>query len=474
MADTFWALEGNAGTDPATDFVGTTDNTALEFRVNDSRAFRLEPNATSPNVIGGSSENSVAAGVLGATIGGGGAISRPSDGARVSVVIPPGQPPPGSLVVAQTNRVTDDYGTIGGGRNNQAGDNDGTISDRPYATVGGGEGNTASGAGATVGGGQFNTASSGGATVGGGHRNTATRGDATVGGGERNTASGIWATVGGGDGNTASGTGATVGGGGEAGNTASGATATVGGGSNNTASGDRATVGGGSTNTASEYGATVPGGHMNTAAGETSFAAGRGARANHHGAFVWGDSEHADVASSATNQFTARTSGGARFFSNSILTTGVALAAGGGSWSSISDRAVKADLRPVEPGEILARVASLPITTWRYVSQDDSIHHIGPSAQDFHAAFGVGEDDRHITAVDADGVALAAIQGLNEKVEEKDARLAELESRLATVEGGRPSSGGLPAGAWWGLSVALGLLGLGVGRRWGRRGLRTA
>jgi hypothetical protein len=470
-----WMLEGNSGTDPTVNFVGTTDNTALNFRVNNQRALRLEPNATSPNVIGGYSENSVAAGVLGATIGGGGAISGPSDGARVPVVIPPGQPPPGSLVGTLTNRVTDDYGTIGGGRNNRAGDNAGTTSDRAYATVGGGEGNTASGGGATVGGGQFNTASSGGATVGGGHRNTATRGDATVGGGERNTASGIWATVGGGDGNTASGTGATVGGGGEGNNTASGVTATVGGGFNNTASGDRATVGGGSTNTASGFGATVPGGHINTATGDTSFAAGRGAQANHHGAFVWGDStHHADVASSATNQFTARTSGGARFFSNSTLTTGVTLAAGGGSWSSISDRAVKADLRPVEPGGILARVGSLPITTWRYVSQDDAIRHIGPTAQDFHAAFGVGEDDRHITAVDADGVALAAIQGLNQKVDEKDARLAELESRLATVEGGRPSSGGLPAGAWWGLSVALGLLGLGVGRRWGRRGLRTA
>jgi hypothetical protein len=75
--------------------------------------------------------------------------------------------------------------------------------------------------------------------------------------------------------------------------------------------------------------------------------------------------------------------------------------------------------------------------------------------------------------VDADGVALAAIQGLNDKVEEKDARLAELESRLAAVEDGRPAPAGLPAGAWWGLSAALGLLGLGLGRRWGRRGLRT-
>jgi hypothetical protein len=62
-------------------------------------------------------------------------------------------------------------------------------------------------------------------------------------------------------------------------------------------------------------------------------------------------------------------------------------------------------------------------------------------AQDFHAAFNVGEDDQHIATVDADGVALAAIQGLNEVVKEKEARIAalekqnvSLESRLAVLE----------------------------------------
>ena len=59
-------------------------------------------------------------------------------------------------------------------------------------------------------------------------------------------------------------------------------------------------------------------------------------------------------------------------------------------------------------------------------------------AQDFHAAFGLGTDERHIATVDADGVALAAIQGLNEKLEAevkaKDARISELEKRLAAIE----------------------------------------
>jgi trimeric autotransporter adhesin len=63
--------------------------------------------------------------------------------------------------------------------------------------------------------------------------------------------------------------------------------------------------------------------------------------------------------------------------------------------------------------------------------------HVGPMAQDFHAAFGVGPDDKHIATVDADGVALAAIQGLNQKLEqqlkEKDARISALEETVAEL-----------------------------------------
>ncbi len=132
-----------------------------------------EQTATSPNLIGGYSGNSVTSGVAGATIGGGGAISY-------------------------ANRVTDDYGAIGGGRNNQVGDNAGSTSDRPYATVGGGWSNAASGAAATLGGGSSNVASGGVATVGGGFLNHATGDYATIGGGHGNTASGLYATVPGG------------------------------------------------------------------------------------------------------------------------------------------------------------------------------------------------------------------------------------------------------------------------------------
>ena len=158
------------------------------------------------------------------------------------------------------------------------------------------------------------------------------------------------------------------------------------------------------------------------------------------------------MTSFGANTFSARAAGGARFYTIADLSVGVNLPAGGGAWAPISDRAVKDNVRPADTREVLEKVAALPVNTWNYKSQDTAIRHIGPMAQDFHAAFGVGEDERHITTVDADGVALAAIQGLNEKVEtgsqraearsrkleeklqQKETEITELKTRLATLE----------------------------------------
>jgi hypothetical protein len=60
----------------------------------------------------------------------------------------------------------------------------------------------------------------------------------------------------------------------------------------------------------------------------------------------------------------------------------------------------------------LRRLDRIPITRWNYKAQRPSIRHMGPMAQDFRRAFGLGEDAEHIDTIDADGVALAAIQGL--------------------------------------------------------------
>jgi hypothetical protein len=76
----------------------------------------------------------------------------------------------------------------------------------------------------------------------------------------------------------------------------------------------------------------------------------------------------------------------------------------------------------------------MDITTWSYVGDDGAVVHLGPTAQDFYAAFGLGEDETGIAAVDADGVAMVSIQALAELLEQKDADIERLGDRLAAVE----------------------------------------
>jgi hypothetical protein len=271
-----WLLGGNTGTDPAIDFLGTTDMESFEIHVGAERALRLEP-ADVANIIAGWTGNIVAPDVIGATIGGGGC---PDFGTFPCSTI------------ERPNEVNADFGAIGGG-----------------------VGNTASGNSATVGGGQNNTASGSPATVGGGWSNTASGNSATVGGGQSNTASDSSATVGGGFANSSNGSNTTVGGGWF--NSASGSAATVGGGQINTASSGSATVGGGSSNTASGTQSTVPGGFGNEASGSRSFAAGRQAKASHDGAFVWADNTDSDFSSTGEDQFLIRAGGGVGIGTNS-------------------------------------------------------------------------------------------------------------------------------------------------------------
>jgi hypothetical protein len=257
-----------------------------------------------------------------------------------------------------------------------------------------------------------------------------------VGGGHSNRAKGEYSTVGGGHSNEANGYKATISGGSS--NSAPGRFAGIGGGGGNSAD-DYATVAGGWTNDATGEYSTVPGGKENTAAGDYSLAAGRRAKvaAGHNGAILFADGRNMDFDSAAANEFAARCTGGARFVSavngSGVPTAGVDLAAGGGSWGSISDRNAKTEFVSVDKRQLLERLAKLPITTWRYKAQDASVRHIGPVAQDFRAAFGVGEDDKRITTVDADGVALGAIQGLHELVKEKDAQIAAQDKEIAAL-----------------------------------------
>jgi len=100
---------------------------------------------------------------------------------------------------------------------------------------------------------------------------------------------------------------------------------------------------------------------------------------------------------------------------------------------SSSDRNIKENFKPVDAREVLEKVAAMPVTRWNY-KRNDSSDHIGPMAQDFYAAFNVGPDDKHITSVDEGGVAFVAIQGLNQKLEEKDAEIKALQVKAAQVD----------------------------------------
>jgi hypothetical protein len=318
-----------------------------------------------------------------------------------------------------------------------------------YATVGGGEWNEASGIFSTVAGGQANTASGGDATVAGGFGNEATQLATTVCGGGGNRAVAMNATIAGGRGNEATGEYGFIGGGGGAygpdGNLVTDDYGVVGGGNLNQAGNGNqdgtdaqyASVGGGYSNAASGWYSTVPGGYDNTAQGSYSFAAGRQARAYYNGCFVWGDgSTTNDVACYGPNRTVFRNAGGIWIYTNSTLTSGVYLTAGDSSWNMVSDRQTKENFQTVDAQELLARLAEIPIPTWNYKAQDPSIRHIGPMAQDFNALVEDlgGEGEKYIDTLDADGVALAAIQGLYQLAQDQEQQITELEARIAALE----------------------------------------
>ena len=95
--------------------------------------------------------------------------------------------------------------------------------------------------------------------------------------------------------------------------------------------------------------------------------------------------------------------------------------------SCVSDRNQKKNITPVDSAAILDKVGRLPISSWTYNKEPAEVRHLGPMAQDFRAAFGLGDDDRTYYAVDAQGVALAAIKALNEEVTAQEARIEKLE-----------------------------------------------
>lgn len=421
--------------------------------------------------IGGGQANAISPGATGAMIAGGGFNRIETNSAYA--IVGGGQ---NNLILSNAT-----HSIIAGGRSN-------TIYPAAFhGTISGGFGNVVSNQYATVVGGYGNTAS--------GHSSLAT-GAGTIASGDGSTAMGVQTTASGyfstamGSYNTASGSQSTAMG---ISTTASGSQSTAMG-FGTTASGDFSTAMG-DTTVASAYNSTAMG-NLSTAAGTHSTAIGRRAKANHQGSFVWSDSQDASFASTTTNQFSLRAGGGVRFsddtpalsfgstgrqmihlwgvahgigvqpnttyfrtgtrFSwfrggthsnaeNSAGTGGtvaMTLTSGGltvnGTFVSSSDRNAKRDFQPVDPLAVLDKVVALPLSEWTYQADEEASRHLGPMAQDFKAAFGLGSGDKHIATVDAGGVALAAIQGLNQKLEQrleqKETELAELKARLERLE----------------------------------------
>ena len=109
----------------------------------------------------------------------------------------------------------------------------------------------------------------------------------------------------------------------------------------------------------------------------------------------------------------------------------------GSGWACASDRNQKQNLRQLDGQAVLERLVEMPVFAWNPKGRNAHVNHYGPTAQDFHAAFGLGDDDKLIGSQDADGVALPAIQGLNAKVEAeraaKDTEIAALRAELTAI-----------------------------------------
>jgi hypothetical protein len=404
--------------------LGTTDGFDLVLTANNAQALRLQPGGgVSPNVYGGHAGNGGSAFADGQTIGGGG-----REGSTCWNPITFNFTRDCNNIIANV-----DWATIGGGLANTVNGNE--------ATVGGGSSNSALANKSTVSGGFNNVAGQVNAVVAGGENNRASSVASIVGGGTNNTASNANAVVAGGESNLASGQFAVVAGGYQ--NQATALQGTVAGGAQNQANGVAgSTVGGGFNNVASGQDATIPGGISNWAPADRSFAAGTRAKATHRGCFTWADSTNLDFFCDYDDAFAVRSLGGVYFAtevnpSTGAMTGGCTLFLAQFGWSCSSDRNLKDVHEAVDGEAVLARLAAMPLYYWSARRDERKVRHVGPMAQDFMTAFAVGHDDRYIGSQDIDGVALAAIQGLNAKLEAQarahDAQLAARDAEIARL-----------------------------------------
>jgi hypothetical protein len=175
-----------------------------------------------------------------------------------------------------------------------------------------------------------------------------------------------------------------------------------------------------------------------TADADYSVAIGQRASTNGHtGAFVIADASTTDsLQASLNNQFSSRYAGGYRLFTNATTTVGVSLNAGGSTWNAISDRNRKELFLPVDGESVLARIREIPVTTWRYIDEEDrSVRHMGPMAQDWDRAFGFSGDSTTINTGDFDGVNFAAAKALEQRTAAQQAQIQALRTELDASRG---------------------------------------
>jgi hypothetical protein len=336
-----------------------------------------------------------------------------------------------SSVVAggEDNKASSEFSSVGGGKNNNIKTDPTGNSD--YSTISGGLNNTSVHSPyAVVVGGEANVAGSAYySVIGGGLANRTTNSYATVGGGKSNKTYAKYTTISGGAKNQAG----TL-------DRQGGANATVAGGIVNKATGESSfTVG--SFNEAMGKN-SIAMGNKAKATEDYSVAVGNKVSASTAGSFVFGDSN--SVGATTANQRNAIAPDGfyAYFAGGYTLNTtgtssnnlGVSIGAGGGAWNTISDKNKKENFKKIDKQDVLDKLVAMPMESWNYKAQNKTIRHIGPYAQDFNKAYGLGDGKLSISTIDSDGVALVSVQALAERNRNLSARNKNLESKVISLE----------------------------------------